>query len=48
MKKENTIIIEIMKDFLYYGYTFKNFLDMNYPITKNKSIDELKNCGKKQ
>ena len=41
MNKENVIIVEMMKDFLWYGYTFKSFLKMDYPICKNKTTEEL-------
>ncbi len=39
-------IIEIMKAFLKYGYGFQSFLNMEYPITKNYTIKQLKNFWK--
>lgn len=41
MNKENVVIVEMMKDFLYYGYTFKFFISRDYSICKNKTIEEL-------
>lgn len=32
-----------MTDFIYYGYTFKNFLAFKYPICEGIKENELKN-----
>jgi hypothetical protein len=38
---ENTLI-DMIRDYLYYGYTLKFFLDMKYPIVEIYGEENLK------
>ena len=38
---ENTLI-DMIRDYLYYGYTLKFFIDMKYPITQIYGEENLK------
>ena len=45
-ERKNTIL-DMMKDFLRYGYSFNSFLDFNYSICEGLSKSDLKSLWNK-
>lgn len=55
MKKENnnyTNLVEVarlmIKDYLYYGYGIKTFLEQDYNITKDLGVQKIRELFKEQ
>ena len=51
MKKENDLINTarlMIKDYLYYGYGIKTFLEQDYEITKILGVQKIKELFKEQ
>ena len=51
MKKENDLINIarlMIKDYLYYGYGIKTFLEQDYEITKILGVQKIKELFKEQ
>ena len=42
MKEIENTLIDMIRDYLYYGYTLKFFIDMKYPITQVYGEENLK------
>lgn len=47
MSNKKSIIIEIMKDFIKYGYGLKTFKEFDYPICKDFTEVEINELWKK-